>query len=56
MILKKKMVSLTITKQQDEKIINNNQKAARMRRQRGYQWEDTIVNALTVLKNGGVLD
>ena len=36
------MVSLTITKQQDEKIINNNQKAARMRRQRGYQWEDTI--------------
>ena len=37
------MISLTITKQEDDKIINNNQKAARMRRQRGYQWEDTIV-------------
>ena len=43
MILKRKIGSVTITKQQDEKIINNNQKAARMRRQRGYQWEDTIV-------------
>ena len=27
----------------DEKSSSNNQKAARTRRQRGYQWEDTIV-------------
>jgi Holliday junction resolvase len=42
--LRKKFQSLTITKQMDsEKTITNNQKAARIRRQRGYQWEDTIV-------------
>lgn len=42
--LRKKFQSLTITKQSDsEKTITNNQKAARTRRQRGYQWEDTIV-------------
>ena len=42
--LRKKFQSWTITKQRDsEKIITNNQKAARTRRQRGYQWEDTIV-------------
>jgi len=42
--LRKKFQSLTITKQRDgEKTITNNQKAARTRRQRGYQWEDTIV-------------
>ena len=36
--------TLTITKQKFIKKINkNNQKAARIRRQRGYQWEDTIV-------------
>ena len=36
--------SLTITKQKSvKKMITNNQKAARTRRQRGYQWEDTIV-------------
>jgi Holliday junction resolvase len=42
--LREKFQSLTITKQRDsEKTITNNQKAARTRRQRGYQWEDTIV-------------
>lgn len=42
--LREKFQSLTITKQSDgEKTITNNQKAARTRRQRGYQWEDTIV-------------
>ncbi len=38
------MTSIVITKQKVSKKINvNNQKAAKMRRQRGYQWEDTIV-------------
>lgn len=36
--------TLTITKQiPDKKINKNNQRAAKVRRQRGYQWEDTIV-------------
>lgn len=44
MALKQKFTSLTITKQENSaKTIANNQKAARIRRQRGYQWEDTIV-------------
>lgn len=35
---------MTITKQKSiKKTKTNNQKAARMRRQRGYQWEDTLV-------------
>jgi Holliday junction resolvase len=44
MVLKRNVSSLIITKQKFDKKNNpNNQKAARMRRQRGYQWEDTIV-------------
>ncbi|MDH3487209.1 MAG: resolvase [Nitrosopumilus sp.] len=39
-----KVSSFTITKQKiTRNKITNNQKAARTRRQRGYQWEDTIV-------------
>ncbi len=44
MALRQKNTSLTITKQKLGKKINkNDQKAAKVRRQRGYQWEDTIV-------------
>ncbi|MCV0430056.1 resolvase [Nitrosopumilus sp.] len=44
MILKQKISTLTITRQiKNQKETSNNQKAARTRRQRGYQWEDTIV-------------
>ena len=44
MSLRKKFQSFTVTKQKTkEKSTLNNQKAARIRRQRGYQWEDTIV-------------
>ncbi len=44
MSLRVKSPTLTITKQKFIKKINrNNQKAARIRRQRGYHWEDTIV-------------
>ena len=42
--MRAKSPTLTITKQKFiKKITNNNQKSARIRRQRGYQWEDTIV-------------
>lgn len=44
MPLRQKFTSITITKQKkDKEYTVNNQKAARLRRQRGYQWEDTIV-------------
>ena len=43
MTLKQKISSLTITRQIKDEKTTNNQKAARTRRQRGYQWEDTIV-------------
>jgi len=44
MVLRTKYSALTVTKQKlDDSPITNNQKAARTRRQRGYQWEDTIV-------------
>ena len=44
MVLRAKYSTLTVTKQKlNDSPITNNQKAARMRRQRGYQWEDTIV-------------
>ena len=44
MPLRRKFTSLTITKQKtNTKPSKHNQKAARTRRQRGYQWEDTIV-------------
>jgi len=39
-----KTKTITITKPNFTKKFNiNNQKAARLRRQRGYHWEDTIV-------------
>ena len=44
MVLRTKYSTLTVTKQKlNDSGITNNQKAARTRRQRGYQWEDTIV-------------
>ena len=44
MVLRSKYSALTVTKQKlNDSPITNNQKAARTRRQRGYQWEDTIV-------------
>ena len=44
MVLRTKYSALTVTKQKlNDSGITNNQKAARTRRQRGYQWEDTIV-------------
>jgi len=42
--MKTKAATLTITKQKIiKKSKKNNQKAARIRRQRGYHWEDTLV-------------
>ena len=44
MPLRRKFHSLTISKQKSAEMPSlNNQKAAKIRRQRGYQWEDTIV-------------
>ncbi len=44
MVLRLKFSALTVTKQKaNQPPITNNQRAARTRRQRGYQWEDTIV-------------
>ncbi len=44
MTLKRKSSVIAITKQKSQQEISiKNQKSARMRRQRGYQWEDTIV-------------
>ncbi len=44
MPVRTKYSSLVVTKQkEDEKPMTNNQRTARTRRQRGYQWEDTIV-------------
>jgi len=44
MVLRSKNSAIIVTKQKVNEIpITNNQKAARTRRQRGYQWEDTIV-------------
>ena len=42
--MRTKSITLTISKQKIIKNIKkNNQKAARLRRQRGYHWEDTLV-------------
>lgn len=42
--MRRKAVSFTITRQKTTReTATKNQKAARTRRQRGYQWEDTIV-------------
>ena len=44
MSLRRKSITLTISKQKIiKKSKKNNQKAARLRRQRGYHWEDTLV-------------
>ena len=44
MSLKTKTVELTVSKPKiTRKTRKNNQRAARMRRQRGYHWEDTLV-------------
>ena len=47
-----KTTALTITKEKTiEKSKTNNQKAAKTRRQRGYQWEDTIVKRFNYTEN-----
>ena len=47
-----KTTALTITKEKTiEKFKTNNQKAAKTRRQRGYQWEDTIVKRFNCTGN-----
>ena len=52
MVLRNKHPLFTITKQKpSEKSTLNNQKAARTRRQRGYQWEDTIVKRFKSTKD-----
>ncbi|MBL7018288.1 MAG: resolvase [Nitrosopumilus sp.] len=52
MVLRSKYSALTVTKQKvNELPITNNQKAARTRRQRGYQWEDTIVKRFNSVDN-----
>jgi len=52
MLLRSKFSSLTITKQQNNaKSMTKNQKVARTRRQRGYQWEDTIVKRFNSVEN-----
>jgi len=52
MVLRTKYSALTVTKQKmNESPITKNQKAARIRRQRGYQWEDTIVKRFNSTDN-----
>ncbi len=52
MSLRVKLSTLTVTKEKFSKPINkNNQKAAKMRRQRGYHWEDTIVKRFKNTEN-----
>ena len=47
-----KTTALTITKEKTlKKSKTNNQKAAKTRRQRGYQWEDTIVKRFNCTEN-----
>ncbi len=49
--LRTKSVTITISKQKIvKKTKKNNQKAARLRRQRGYQWEDTLVKRFNSTK------
>ena len=57
MSLKKKLSTITIMKQKVVKEkITNHQKAAKTRRQRGYQWEDTIVKRFKKSEIGKHLD
>ncbi|MBT8243526.1 MAG: resolvase [Nitrosopumilus sp.] len=52
MSLKRKSGTLTILQQKkSQKSFSNNQKAAKTRRQRGYQWEDTIVKRFKNTEN-----
>ena len=41
--MKRKLSSITILEQKFPQKISNHQKASKTRRQRGYQWKDTIV-------------
>ena len=43
MNMKRELSSITIIKQKFPQKMSNHQKASKIRRQRGYQWEDTIV-------------
>ena len=46
------MTDSTVTKKEiEKKSKKNNQKASKMRRQRGYQWEDTIVKRFNGTQN-----
>jgi len=52
--MRTKITALTISKEEIKKKSGNNnknQKAAKMRRQRGYQWEDTIVKRFNSTQN-----
>ena len=52
MALRRKYSALSVTKQKmNESPITNNQKASRIRKQRGYQWEDTIVKRFNSTDN-----
>ncbi len=52
MTLSTKVITLTITKQKNiKKTKKNNQKAAKLRRQRGYQWEDAQVKRFNSVTN-----
>jgi len=51
-LMRVKPTGLTVTKEKITKNSKiNNQKAAKMRRQRGYQWEDTIVKRFNSADN-----
>ncbi|HEY5735686.1 MAG TPA: resolvase [Nitrosopumilus sp.] len=51
MPLRRKLQSLTLTEQKNDEKSILNQKVARTRRQRGYQWEDTIVKRFNSAEN-----
>ncbi len=52
MPMRQKFNTFTVTKQKEiKKPFSNNQKAAKTRRQRGYQWEDTIVKRFNSAEN-----
>ena len=51
MTMRRKLRSTTITKQNFLEKNSNHQKAVKTRRQRGYQWEDTIVKRFKKTEN-----
>ena len=51
MPMNKNLKSITLTKQKNEMKKSNHQNAAKTRRQRGYQWEDTIVKRFKKTEN-----